>query len=257
MFTTSDFGKTPGATETPAATNTADGIRFTVTGLSPISVGWTAPDPERPTDPGRPGTGGGSGSSGYTVTVTKPEHGKVTASPSSGSTVTLTVTPDSGYVLDALAAADSQGNEIKLTAQSGGKYTFTMSSRSVTIKASFVPCREMRKSPARAERTAPPVRLPTWTACERGTMRPWTTRNNLMGGYGGGKFGPNDNITREQLAASSGATPRVPPQPIRSCTSAMRTRSAAMPWTMVSSTASKMDGWVPRVWRHGRRWRRC
>ena len=143
MFTTNDFGKTPGTTETPAVTNTADGIRFTVTGLSPISVGWTAPDPEKPTDPGRPGTGGGSsGSSSYTVTVTKPEHGKVTASPSSassGSTITLTVTPDSGYVLDTLTVTDSRGNEIKLTAQSGGKYTFTMPSRAVTVKATFAP----------------------------------------------------------------------------------------------------------------------
>ena len=41
MFTTSDFGKTPGETETPSVSKTTDGIRFTVTGLSPIAVGWT------------------------------------------------------------------------------------------------------------------------------------------------------------------------------------------------------------------------
>lgn len=32
MFTTNDFGKAPGSTETPAVTNTANGIQFQVTG---------------------------------------------------------------------------------------------------------------------------------------------------------------------------------------------------------------------------------
>lgn len=40
MFTTSDFGKNPGDTEKPSVTNTAGGLQFTVTGLSPISIGW-------------------------------------------------------------------------------------------------------------------------------------------------------------------------------------------------------------------------
>ena len=206
MFTTSDFGKTPGATETPAVTNTADGIRFTVTGLSPISVGWTAPDPEKPTDPGRPGTGGGgSGSSSYTVTVTKPEHGKVTASPSSassGSTITLTVTPDSGYVLDTLTVTDSRGNEIKLTAQSGGKYTFTMPSRAVTVKATFAPLPGDTEKPCDGG-----VDCPSRAFTDLGGVGTWyheavdyALRNKLMGGYGNGLFGPNNNLTRAQLA---------------------------------------------------------
>ena len=29
----------------------------------------------------------------------------------------------------------------------------------------------------------------------------WAAENNIVSGYGNGKFGPNDNITREQLAA--------------------------------------------------------
>lgn len=206
MFTTNDFGKTPGTVETPAVTNTADGIRFTVKGLSPISVGWTAPDSEKPTDPGRPGTGGGgSGSSGYAVTVTKPEHGKVTASPTnanSGSTVTLTVTPDSGYVLDTLTVTDSRGNEIKLTAQGGGKYTFTMPNRAVTIKATF--------SPLPGDVTKPcdgGADCPSRAFTDLGGVGTWyheavdyALRNNLMGGYGNGLFGPNNNLTRAQLA---------------------------------------------------------
>lgn len=45
MFTTSDFGKTPGDIETPAVVKTDAGIRFTVTGLSPIMVSWTEAKP--------------------------------------------------------------------------------------------------------------------------------------------------------------------------------------------------------------------
>nr|WP_325242389.1 hypothetical protein [uncultured Oscillibacter sp.] len=116
MFTTSDFGKRPGDTERPAVTNVENGIQFTVTGLSPISVGWTAPatDPGTPSGGGHGGGGGGWSASTYAVTVEKPEHGKVTSSranASHNSTVTLTVTPDSGYVLDALTVTDSRGNE--------------------------------------------------------------------------------------------------------------------------------------------------
>ena len=43
MFTSNAFGKTPGDMEMPKVTKTKDGIQFEVTGLSPISVGWTAP----------------------------------------------------------------------------------------------------------------------------------------------------------------------------------------------------------------------
>lgn len=69
------------------------GLRFTVTGLSPISVGcWKEKEPDRPVTPGRPSGGGGST---YRVTVERAAHGKVTYAPED-STVTLTVAPDSG-----------------------------------------------------------------------------------------------------------------------------------------------------------------
>ena len=44
MFTSAAFGKTPGDVEMPKVTNGADGISFAVTGLSPITVSWTAPE---------------------------------------------------------------------------------------------------------------------------------------------------------------------------------------------------------------------
>ena len=205
MFTTSDFDKTPGDTEMPRVTNTASGLQFTVTGLSPISVGWTAPatTPDPPTG-GNHG-GGGWSSSTYAVTVEKSEHGKVTSNrtnASNGSTVTLTVTPDSGYVLDVLTVTDSRGNEIKLTAQGGNKYTFTMPSRAVTVKASFVPLPDDTQKPCDGG-----ADCPSHGFTDLGTVGTWyheavdyVLRNGLMNGYSNGTFGPNNNLTRAQFA---------------------------------------------------------
>ena len=205
MFTTSDFGKTPGDTETPPVTNTVDGLRFTVTGLSPISVGWVQPNtPVTPPTPSGSG-GGGSSVSTYAVTVEKSEHGKVTSNrnnTSSGSTVTLTVMPDSGYVLDVLTVTDSRGNEIRLTAQGGNKYTFTMPSRAVTVKASFVPLPDDTQKPCNGG-----ADCPSRGFTDLGSVGTWyheavdyVLRNGLMGGYGSGTFGPNNNLTRAQFA---------------------------------------------------------
>ena len=90
----------------------------------------------------RPSSGGGGGSSvsTYSVTVGKTENGSVSISPKSasrGSTVTITVTPDKGYVLETLTVLDKNDKEIKLT-EKNGKYTFTMPASKVTVKATFM-----------------------------------------------------------------------------------------------------------------------
>lgn len=86
--------------------------------------------------------GGGSHTSGYPVTVPgQTEHGSVTVNPKSackGDTVTITVKPDSGYVLETLMAMDKSGSERKLTDKGGGKYTFTMPAGKVEVKATFM-----------------------------------------------------------------------------------------------------------------------
>ena len=58
----------------------------------------------------------------------------------------------------------------------------------------------------------------------------WAAGQGIAGGYGNGTFGPNDPITREQLAVMLGGTPAVPPPPTRSCISTIWMRSAALPW---------------------------
>ena len=86
------------------------------------------------------GGGGGSSVSTYSVTVGKTDNGSVSVSPKSaskGDTVTITVTPDKGYVLETLTVLDKNDKEIKLT-EKNGKYTFTMPAGKVEVKATFM-----------------------------------------------------------------------------------------------------------------------
>ena len=68
-------------------------------------------------------------------------HGAVTSSVERafwGNTVTITVKPNSGYVLETLTVTDQNGKELELTDKGDGTYTFTMPSGEVTIKATFM-----------------------------------------------------------------------------------------------------------------------
>ena len=71
----------------------------------------------------------------YTVTVADAQHGKVTATPASGKAgtkVTLTVTPDTGYALDALTVKQADDTAVEVT-----NNTFTMPAADVTVTATF------------------------------------------------------------------------------------------------------------------------
>ena len=73
--------------------------------------------------------------SNYTVTVGETEHGTVRADKATaqmGDTVTLTIAPEQGYVLDAV---QYNGTRIEMT---DGAYTFAMPAENVTVTAAFV-----------------------------------------------------------------------------------------------------------------------
>ena len=68
------------------------------------------------------------------------ENGSVKLSNSSakkGATVTITVTPDAGYMLDKLTVTDKDGNKLALKNVGNGKYSFTMPRGGVDVDASF------------------------------------------------------------------------------------------------------------------------
>ncbi len=73
----------------------------------------------------------------YSITVSTDANGTVTANPTAaaeGTLVTLTITPNSGYELDALSINDGDITAAKVE---DGKYTFTMPASAVTVSATF------------------------------------------------------------------------------------------------------------------------
>ncbi len=149
------------------------------------------------TAPSRPSGGGSSSSDSgdYLISVDRVSGGRVTVQPGradKGDTVTITVYPNDGYELDELVVTDSRGNEIDLDARSATRFTFTMPSGKVTVEASFV--REGGQ-PQVPQTTFADVPASAWyyDAVE------YVYENGLMSGVSGGRFAPDDTLTRAML----------------------------------------------------------
>ena len=142
----------------------------------------------------RSSSGGSSGSSSpsYAVTVPdKTEHGTVTANrryAEKGDTVTITVTPDSGYVLETITATDKNGNDLKLTDKGNGKYTFTMPGSKVEVKATFMEDNSVLNFFYDVPNDAYYYEAVKWAA-EKG----------VTSGIGNNLFAPNQPCTRAQI----------------------------------------------------------
>ena len=136
------------------------------------------------------GGGGGGGVTTYPITVKSAKHGDVTASHKSaakGTTVTLTVDPDKGYVLDTLTVLDGKDKELKLT-EKKGKFTFTMPAGKVTVKATF-----------KAEQTTgknPFIDVPAGSYYEDAVI--WAVDKGITTGTSATTFNPNGICTRAQ-----------------------------------------------------------
>ena len=141
-----------------------------------------------------PSHGSSSGSSGYAITVpSNVKNGTVKVSPtraSAGQTVTISVKPDAGYVLDEIAVYDADGDEIELERGNANQYQFTMPRGKVEVKVSFK--EEVTVS------TLPftDVAADAWyyDAVE------YVYDNDLMNGTSSTVFAPNATLTRGMLA---------------------------------------------------------
>ena len=206
MFTTNAFGKVAGTTESPEVENTENGIRFTVTGLSPISVGWTAPEkPDKPntnTTSKRSGGGGRTGSlKMYDITVEDSVGGKVTPSRTtapSGSSVTLNIQANSGYTLENIVVTD----ELSKTVAIDDKNTFYMPSSNVSVKATFTETADNTENvETNDEKDCPSsVFVDLQQNAWYHQAVDFVLENGLMNGYNSTEFAPNNNISRAQLA---------------------------------------------------------
>ena len=132
-------------------------------------------------------SGGGGGVTTYPITVKSAKNGDVTAShksASKGTTVTLTVDPDKGYVLDTLTVLDGKDKEIKLT-EKNGKYTFTMPASKVTVEAMF-----------KAAGNNPFTDVPAGSYYEDAVI--WAVDKGITKGTSATTFNPNGICTRAQ-----------------------------------------------------------
>lgn len=133
-----------------------------------------------------------SSSSSYPITVPdKTENGSVAVSPktaSKGSTVTISVTPDSGYVLETISVTDKNGNDLKLTDKGNGKYTFTMPGGKVEVKVTF-----MEDNSVLNFFYDVPNSAYYYEAVK------WAVENGVTGGVGNSLFAPNQPCTRAQI----------------------------------------------------------
>lgn len=80
-------------------------------------------------------------SAGHPLRAVEAAHGKVAVSKarvSPGEAVTLSVTPDKGYVLETLVVTDALGKALPLTPLGKGRYSFIMPDSEVTIKTAFL-----------------------------------------------------------------------------------------------------------------------
>ena len=127
----------------------------------------------------------------YAVSAPVAENGKIAVSPknaSAGSTVTITVKPDSGYVLETISVTDKNGNDLKLTDKGGGKYTFTMPASKVEVKATFMEDNSVLNFFYDVPNDAYYYEAIKWAA-----------ENGVTGGVGNSLFAPNQPCTRAQI----------------------------------------------------------
>lgn len=133
----------------------------------------------------------GTGTTTYPITVMDSKNGDVTVSHKSaakGTTITLTVDPDKGYVLDTLTVLDGKDKEIKLTDKGDGKFTFTMPDSKVTVEATFKASAPTGKNPF--------IDVPAGSYYENAVI--WAVDKGITGGTSATTFDPSGNCTRAQ-----------------------------------------------------------
>ena len=154
----------------------------TVTADTTLYAKWTANPPAPSYDDSDPT---------YAVSAPAAENGKIAVSPryaERGERVTITVKPDSGYVLETISVTDRNGNDLKLTDKGNGKYTFTMPTSKVEIKVTF-----MEDNSVLNFFYDVPNGAYYYDAVK------WAVDNGITGGVGNSLFAPNQPCTRGQI----------------------------------------------------------
>ncbi len=136
----------------------------------------------------------GSGSIGnfYSISTAASEGGKVSTNLTNtveGATVIVTATPDNGYTVSGVTVKDAAGNDIAVTKNSDGTYSFTMPAKAVTVSATFAKADAVQMS-------FTDVAAGSWYY----DAVKYAVENNIMSGVSADKFDPNAKLTRSMLA---------------------------------------------------------
>ena len=143
---------------------------------------------------------GGSSDPSYSPVLDVSDGGTVTTNPrtpGAGDEVTITPSPDEGFAVDEVIVADRNGNEIAVTDNGDGTYTFEQPQGRVTISVTFCPA------------GLPFVDVPGdyWAY----DAIAWAYGNGYMNGVTAARFQPEGTISRQQvwmiLARLSGESP--------------------------------------------------
>ena len=141
-----------------------------------------------------PSSSSGSHTTYYPVnTPAKSEGGAVAVSPKSaskGATVTVTVTPESGYQVSSVQAVDKDGKKLTLTDKGDGKYSFVMPGSKVEVSASFA---QVQKP----EETSP-YRDVSKDSYYYDAVQ-WASNKGITNGVSDGVFAPDWVCTRGQI----------------------------------------------------------
>ncbi|MDD6254548.1 MAG: S-layer homology domain-containing protein [Eubacteriales bacterium] len=128
----------------------------------------------------------------HNINVASAQNGSVSANletANRGTTVTVTLKPDSGYKTDKVTVKDASGNDVAVSG-SGSRYTFVMPDSEVTVSASF----KTAQSPAAPETALPfgDVHKSDWfyNAVKK------SFENKVMNGTGADRFEPSAALSR-------------------------------------------------------------
>ena len=160
----------------------------------------------------RKSSGGGSHRYDGYITIINPQNGSVSVSDDwadEDQKITLTITPDKGYVVDKIEIVDAEGDKIdaKKVEDEDNEYTFRMANCDVTVTVTFKEegktTTEDKEETDETEGTTTPETITFSDVKEsdwfyKGVS--YVVENGMMNGMGDNQFAPNAPLTREMLA---------------------------------------------------------
>jgi hypothetical protein len=124
-----------------------------------------------------------------------------------GDQVTLTLTPDEGYEVDAVSVKDKDGKEIPLKDNGDGTYSFTMPASAVTVDATY---KEKAAEPGPGPGDDHKTNCPGKAFSDLDTSQwyheaiDYVLLKNYFNGVGEGKFEPDGTMTRAMFVTVLG-----------------------------------------------------